>query len=175
MDCDTLQELLVPFLEGELSPSEQELAEDHLTACARCSDLASRISSQDAALASLPPEPDPRLSDAAFWGPMTAAVDAAWDARAQAPDGPAAAPEPPRRELRVTPVGLTAYAAALLLALAWGWSNHRDAERATAEADALRAEQSTAVPSAPARVEALPSRSSQPYQPVRYTPRRGTF
>ncbi len=175
MDCDTLQELLVPFLENELSPSQHELAAHHLETCPCCSDLASRISSQDTALASLAPEPDPRLSNPSFWAPLNAAVDAAWEAQAPTQDKPADSPVPPQRELRVTPLGLIGYAAALLLALAWGWSNHLDAQQATAEANALRAEQSAQPPSAPARVQGLPARNTQPYQPVRYTPRRGTF
>lgn len=173
MDCDTMRELLVPLLEDELSPSQQQLAAQHLETCADCAALASRISSHDAALASLSPDPDPRLDDPAFWAPMNAAVDAAWAARAlgDPPGGSASS----RLELRVTPVGMVAYAAALLLALAWGWSNHLDAQHAADQADRLRAEQQPAVRPATTRIETLPARTTQPYQPVRYTPRRGTF
>lgn len=173
MDCDTMRELLVPLLEDELSPSQQQLAAHHLETCANCAALASRISSQDAALASLSPDRDPRLDDDAFWAPMNAAVDAAWDAgaRADPPTGPALS----RLEMRITPVGMIAYAAALLLALAWGWSNHLDAQQAAAQADVLRAEQQPPASPTATRVGTQPSRTAQPYQPVRYTPRRGTF
>ena len=40
----------------------------------------------------------------------------------------------------MSPVGLAAYAAALLLALAWGWSNLEDARVAQAEVRALEQE-----------------------------------
>jgi anti-sigma factor RsiW len=160
-------------LEDELSPSQHELASNHLDACVECADLASRISGQDRALASLSPDRDPRLEQDTFWGPMNDAVDAAWDT--PVPAEPTQRERFFRREFRVTPVGLLAYAAALLLALSWGWSNHLDAQQAANQADVLRAEQQPSHTPVPSRIASPPASSTQPYQPVRYTPRRGTL
>lgn len=178
MECRTVRELLVPWLEDELAPAQQELMNDHIERCSSCADLAGRLSAQDVALSSLPPEPDPRLATEAFWAKMDTTLSEEWEVvakeRASAPPA-AGASWLGQRELRVTPVGLVAYAAALLLALAWGFSNQVDAQHAEARAMALQEELHEAERATAVAVEPLPARPAPAYQPVSYTPRRGTL
>lgn len=169
MDCPTVQDLSVAFLESELSPGETEQFTDHIDRCETCADRLARLAAQDADLASLPPPPDPRLAEPGFWDRMDEAL-ATEAAHALAP--PETAQSVWRRPLHVSPLGLMAYAAALLLAIAWGWMQHQDAQASAALAEAMQVELeqerrlSGASPE-PVRVEQ--------YRPVSYTPRRGTF
>jgi len=169
MDCPTVRDLSIAFLESELSPGETEQVTEHIEHCVACAELMGRLASQEADLAGLPPAPDARLSTPGFWDRMDAAL-AAESARVLAPPPPAVPVW--RRPLQVSPLGLVAYAAALMLAVAWGWMQHRDATDATARASALQTEleqerRLAAQPPEPVRVEQ--------YRPVSYTPRRGTF
>jgi anti-sigma factor RsiW len=169
MDCQTVQDLSIAFLEGELSPGETDQVAEHLEICEACAERLALFDEQSEDLAALPPPPDPRLQQPGFWDRMDAAL-AEEAAHALAPPAP---PVPVwRRPLKVSPLGLVAYAAALLLAVTWGWLQHQDAQQAAAHAASLETEleqerRLAAQPPTPVRVEQ--------YRPVSYTPRRGTF
>jgi anti-sigma factor RsiW len=169
MDCQTVQDLSIAFLEGELSHGQTDQVAEHVEICEACAERLSHFDEQSDDLSALPPPADPRLDQPGFWDRMDAAV-AEEAAEVLAP------PPPPvpfwRRPLRVSPLGLLAYAAALMLAVGWGWMQQRDAAQATAQAEALGEElqqerRLAAQPPTPVRVEQ--------YRPVSYTPRRGTF
>jgi len=169
MDCPTVRDLSVAFLESELSPGEAEQVTDHIEHCDACADLLGRLASQETDLAGLPPPLDARLSAPGFWDRMDAAL-AVESERVLAPPAPRVSAW--KRPLQISPVGMAAYATALLLALAWGWMKHLDASVSAARAVALESEleqerRLAAQPPAPIRVEQ--------YRPVSYTPRRGTF
>lgn len=169
MDCQTVQDLSIAFLEGELSHGETDQVAEHLDICERCTTRIAAFDEQSADLAELPPAPEPRLGQPGFWDKMDAVV-AAEAEQVLAP------PPPPvplwRRPLRISPLGLLAYAAALIFAVGWGWMQQQDAAQATAQAEALGAElqqerRLAGQAPTPVRVEQ--------YRPVSYTPRRGTF
>ncbi len=54
MSCERIQELLSPYLDGELAPSERAQVEAHLTGCSDCADLLGRLRTALAAFASFP-------------------------------------------------------------------------------------------------------------------------
>jgi anti-sigma factor RsiW len=62
MTCDKAQELLSPYLDGELDPAARAEMEAHLAACPECAGLAARMRTALAAFASFPEiEPSPAL------------------------------------------------------------------------------------------------------------------
>ncbi len=74
MNCWRTRQILAAYLDGELSPAETELIEDHLRACPECEELRDRI-------ASIPPLDLPRLepdAEAEIWSRMDDALEAAW-------------------------------------------------------------------------------------------------
>lgn len=189
MDCRTASEHLVPWLEAELAPAVTEVVGEHVAHCPDCASLAERLRAQGERLAAIGPAIDPRLSGDAFWASMDDSLSDAWEqlgeervaASARAATWTGRLQARARGELRVSPVGLAAYAAALLLALAWGWSNHEDARVAQAEVRALEQEVELSagrVPVTglrPASVEGAASTRVEAYRPVSHTPRRGTL
>lgn len=169
MDCHTVQDLSIAYLEGELSFRETATVRLHLARCSACRQRVRLLGSQDAILSTLSPPPDLRLRQPGFWDRMDRAL-ATEAARSPMKVNPTESTW--REPLRVSPVGALAYAAALVLAVAWGWLQHQQAADATAEADTLHAEleqerRLAAQPPEPVHVE--------PYRPVSHTPRRGTF
>lgn len=169
MDCPTVRSLAVAWLEGELAPGDTEQFDHHIEHCEACAGFVAALDAQRADLDALRPTPDPRLAAPGFWNAMDERLAEEMDRAYAEPEKPAPAWQ---RPLRVSPVGLIAYAAALLLAIGWGYLNLVDAQEANARADVLGAElererRLAVQPSEPARVEQ--------YKPVAYTPRRGTF
>jgi anti-sigma factor RsiW len=62
MRCDGLQDLLSPYLDGELDPSVRGEVEAHLAVCPECSGLAARMRAALEAFAAFPEvEPSPAL------------------------------------------------------------------------------------------------------------------
>lgn len=77
MNCWRTKQLLAAYLDGELSPSEATLVEEHVERCPECAELRDRI-------AALPPLDLPRLDPEAeerIWARMDAALEQAWDRR----------------------------------------------------------------------------------------------
>jgi anti-sigma factor RsiW len=54
MSCERIQELLSPYLDGDLSPSERAEMDSHLKACPDCAELLGRLRTALAAFASFP-------------------------------------------------------------------------------------------------------------------------
>jgi len=60
--CERIEGLLASYADGELSPEEKALVEEHLASCPDCASLAACLKSVDAAFASFPEiEPAPAL------------------------------------------------------------------------------------------------------------------
>lgn len=169
MDCHTVRDLSVAYLEGELPPSEAIEVRRHLTHCAACRRQGRLLGRQEAVLSRLSPPPELRIQPPGFWDRM----DRALAEEAERSLTPAALAEPCwRKPIRISPLGALAYAAALVLAFSWGWLQQKHADRAIAEAEGLHAEleqerRLAAQPPEPIRAEQ--------YRPVSHPPRRGTF
>lgn len=59
MNCPEIQDLLSPWLDGELSPDEREQVVEHLSGCQHCTQTLSRLQGLDASLRSqLAPQPE---------------------------------------------------------------------------------------------------------------------
>ena len=54
MSCERIQDLLSPYLDGELAPAERAEVDAHLAACPECADLLARLRTALAAFASFP-------------------------------------------------------------------------------------------------------------------------
>ena len=62
MSCDKIQDLLSPYLDGELEPGARAEMEAHLASCRECAGLAARMRLAMAAFASFPEvDPGPAL------------------------------------------------------------------------------------------------------------------
>ena len=75
MNCWRTRQLLAAYLDGELSPSETELIDEHVRVCPECAELKERI-------AAIPPLELPRLEpnvEADVWARMDDALEAAWE------------------------------------------------------------------------------------------------
>jgi len=79
MNCWRTRQLLTAFLDGELSPSENELVEQHVSSCDECSTALERLDA-------VPPMELPRLppqQEQEIWQRMDAALDQAWERQAE--------------------------------------------------------------------------------------------
>ena len=54
MSCERIQDLLSPYLDGELAPAERAEVDAHLAGCLDCADLLGRLRTALAAFASFP-------------------------------------------------------------------------------------------------------------------------
>jgi anti-sigma factor RsiW len=130
MDCQTATERMAGWVDGQLSPGEQELMETHLHRCTSCSSLATAMGAQPLA------PPSPVILPAQFWDRMDATLQSELSA---------APPLPPptpllRRRLQLGPVSMAAYAALLLGAIGWGVYAQSELMGSRAEAAGLQVE-----------------------------------
>jgi len=54
MTCETIEELMSPYLEDELNPEDRRIVENHLRTCQTCSELLSLMRDTQASLAEFP-------------------------------------------------------------------------------------------------------------------------
>ena len=167
MDCADVADRSAAYLDHELSPGECQLFETHLDGCTDCRSLLERLAAQDLG----PPLVVQGLEDDAMWRSMDQRLATEWD-RVQA-DRPKSPPLMTRRLTVRLPLAL-AYAALLLLSLAWGWGNLQRAVRAEGSVQEMsqqldREQRLAAEPATPAPVP------RDAYSLVNYTPHRGTF
>lgn len=81
MNCDEMVELISAHIDGELSPAEQQVLEQHLNQCSQCSSLQQRLLHMEKGFAQIPQQAAPRLrrvtarrSPWAWWGLAAAAA-----------------------------------------------------------------------------------------------------
>jgi anti-sigma factor RsiW len=165
MNCPEITERLAAFLDGQLAPAEAEQVGEHLSGCTPCHQLCDAMMGQDFAPMSAQ-ERDAGCAGEGFWDAMDGVLDKELSAMA-----PAAAGRTPAR-LGVPMSVAMAYAAALLLAVAWGYQHMARADEAEATAKELQTqlEQERRLAAEPRSTPGLPA-----YQPVAYTPQRATF
>jgi len=167
--CSNVQNQLVAWLEGELSAADAERIELHVGSCTPCREQKGFLQQThpNPLGESAPPMPE------SSWVPMHDAVMEAFDARDLERRRRSAnqwMPPLPRERLVAM-----AYAAALFLAIGWGWASHQEARQARVARDAalqelLRYQQVVAEQQPLTPLPALPQ-----VRPAAYVPYRDTF
>ena len=172
MDCQTVRNLLVPYLDGELAPAQVAWVDAHREVCPSCAAAMARLSAQGSLLSTLPPPPMPPRLAADLWKRMDAALDGELRTLEESPHTPPSqrAPAPSTRN-RLDRRAIALYAAVLGLAVAFGLWRHDAASTAEARVQDLRmklerAERLRASPTS------LPSASGS-YQTAAWVPGRG--
>lgn len=145
--CSALADRVAPYLDGELSRSEQTLFEAHLESCSDCQELVERVAAVDLS----PPPPLPETSDPTFWRDMEARLSAEMQKISAAPATPPGVTQRLSRwELRVSLPVILGYAALLLLCVGWSLANLQRAleaeQAATTLTDQLAREQRQQAP-----------------------------
>ena len=193
MKCRKVRGQIVAWLDEELAPSSVCQLEEHVEHCPQCTALVARYRQQTTTLRACRPER--KLQPPEFWGEMDdALVQHLQDLEPS--DEPAVPDTRSARRFRVPLTAALAYAAALLMALCWGWFAQDQKEQAEALVEVLDRQlaEKRDLPVVGSRVDLdvigrLPERVVQPVQasqegawvnvsatqPVRYTPHRGTF
>ena len=171
MDCTSVKTRVAAFLDGELSPSETERFASHIEHCSSCFQIVLRMEKQHFTPLDAK-EREAICGRVGFWGDMDSVLDTHLDQMVlakTAPSGPWFA----RRVTLPVPM-IAAYAAAMLLAVAWGIQQQDRASTAELASEHLgqqleserRLAAQPTIPAAPA---------SETYKAVNYTPERGTF
>jgi len=143
MNCWRARQILSAYLDGELSPSEAALVEEHIESCDECAEAMERIEA-------LPPLDLPRLDtgeEREIWHRMDAALDRAWERHQQAGSrgGATIAVGTLKRWLRAGTVAIPVPVAAAYLALILGLSgltlhNHYKIQDLSAALDSAEVE-----------------------------------
>ena len=171
MECIAVAERIAAYLDGQLGAAETEQVDTHLERCETCAETAAALGEQR--FAPLDASEKSRICDAdGFWSGMEDRLGrelAAMDVRASP------LPVWHRRRVRLPVPMVMAYAAALLLAVAWGVQHQQRSAEAEQVAKRLgqQLEQErrlAAQPKSPQR----PTGTST-YRVVKHTPQRGTF
>jgi anti-sigma factor RsiW len=167
--CSQVLVRIVAWLDGELSAADSEAMQQHVDACPPCGDHRGLMErTRPNAEGTAPP-----VLSQEDWAPMHDAVMEAADAQDLADRRRAAglwvAPMPRDRVVAM------AYAAALLLALGWGWVNQQEAQKARLARDSalqelLRYQQVVAEQQPLRPLPTLPQ-----VRPAAYVPFRDTF
>jgi anti-sigma factor RsiW len=173
MDCVIVSSRIAAFLDGELAPSEVEQFSIHIERCDPCSQIVIRLEAQRF----VPLNQQERASicsTAGFWGDMDVSLGAQMDEMVQVRTlvvGPWYS-----RKVGLPAPMLAAYAAAMLLVIAWGMQQRDRALSAEVSADHLgqQLEQERRIAAQPAPQQQGSSASGQ-YKVVNYTPQSGTF
>jgi anti-sigma factor RsiW len=165
MKCPEITERLAAFLDGQLAPAEAEQVGEHLSKCTPCHQLCDAMMGQDFAPMSAE-ERDAGCAGEGFWDAMDAVLDEELCVMAPATTGKTGA------RFGVPTSVAMAYAAALLLAVAWGYQHMARADEAEVMAHELQTqlEQERRLAAEPRSTPGVPA-----YRPVAYTPQRATF
>ncbi len=169
MRCSKARTRIVPWLDGELSPADSEVLEQHVADCKKCSEYMELMGKTNPSKTAPTHEPLPE----AHWSSMHQSVMAAFDDHdIQERQRIASAWLPPIPRHQAAAI---AYAAILVLALSWGWSNHKAAVEANVARDSAleqleRYQQVVAEQQPLAPLPQLPQ-----VRPAAYVPYRDTF
>ena len=171
MDCTSVITRVAAFLDGELSPDETERFASHIEGCPACMRIVVRMGEQT--FSPLGPEARQNICGRdGFWGDMDSVLDTHLDQMVlakTAPSGPWFA----RRVTLPIPM-IAAYAAAMLLAVAWGVQQHDRASTAELASEHL-GQQLESERRLAAQPAAPTTPATETYKAVNYTPERGTF
>ena len=169
MNCAEVTERMAAYLDGQLAPAEAERVGEHLYACTPCHQLCDAMMGQDFAPMSVA-EKAMVCDTPGFWDAMDDSLE---EELAKMSPTAANASRWPSARLGVPMTVALAYAAALLLAVAWGYQHMERADSAEATAQDLKVqlEQERRLAAEPQTEPNKP----QLYRPVAYTPQRATF
>jgi anti-sigma factor RsiW len=173
MDCSGVSSRIAAFLDGELAPADCERFTLHIEACESCAQIVVQLEAQRF----LPLDCNEKVTICGrvdFWGDMDSVLSTHMDQMVLAKTA-CLGPWHKRRVGMPIPL-VVAYAAAMLLAVAWGVQQRDRAQTAELSSEHLgqQLEQER-------RLAAQPStapnkvRSGGTYKVVTYTPERGTF
>lgn len=170
MDCTLVISRVAAFLDGELEPTEHERFMTHIDACDACTRVvvkleAQRFSPMDAV------ERKAICGREGFWGDMDSVLSTHVDQMVLTKTA-CLGPWHARRVGMPIPM-VVAYAAAMLLAVAWGVQQQDRAATAEMASEHL-GQQLEAERRLAAQPSAQPGGAST-YKAVAYTPERGTF
>lgn len=172
MDCTTVTSRVAAFLDGELAPADSEHFVLHIEACDQCTQIVIKLEAQRF----VPLNSEERTSICGrveFWGDMNSVLGTHMDQMVLAKTaclGPWH-----RRRLGMPIPMVVAYAAAMLLAVAWGAQQRGRAMTAELATEHLgqQLEQERRLAAQPSVDPANQGKSA--YKVVNYTPERGTF
>jgi len=162
VNCRAVRKRLVAYQDRELSPAETEQVAEHLGSCSGCAGLERR-------LAAITPRPclqvDPETQQA-LWERLDTAVQEAMDEvpHPRSESSWARAHRWLAEETRLPTAAVLAYAALLLLAVAWGASNWWAASQLQTR---LEIQPTTTALDTPILPEAIPA---DQYRPAAYSP-----
>ena len=167
MNCGQVTERLAAYLDGQLAPADAEHLAEHLHGCTPCHQICDAMMTQDFAPLSAE-EMEAGCSADGFWDAMDTALES--ELSGLSAQGARSGMGGARMGLPVTVA--VAYAAAFLLAVAWGYQHMERADSAEAAAQLLQEqlEQERRLAADPPAVPGVPA-----YRPVVYTPQRSTF
>ena len=111
--CQDIRICAAALLDGQLSPAEEQLVDEHLYACTKCSEFIGQLEEQD-----LQPPNLQIIQDDVYWSEMDAALHAELDAAEQKSVAKMSDQVSNKKWLWF-------YAAALLLSILWGSYEHQ--------------------------------------------------
>lgn len=171
MDCTTVTSRVAAFLDGELSPGDGERFILHIEVCTPCAELVAKLEAQQ--FAPLQAEERERICGRGeFWSDMDSVLCAHMDQMVLSKTA-CLGPWYQRRVGMPMPM-VVAYAAAMLLGVAWGLQQRERAAAAELATEHLgqQLEQERRLASQPTPVQE-PGKAT--YRAVNYTPERGAF
>lgn len=169
MRCSNARNRIVAWIDGELSPAECEDLEEHLAGCPGCHDYTELMRKTTP---SSPPGAGGEFPES-HWSPMHESVMAAFEAHdLQERKKVAAAWLPPFTRRHVL---ATAYAATLVLAIGWGWANHKAAVEASVARDSALEQLEHYQRVVAERQPLTPLPNLPQVRPAAYVPYRDTF
>lgn len=169
MDCSSVTLRIAAFLDDQLGESETEQFAMHIDACGDCAELIVRLERQR--FSPLSAEVQQSICGRQeFWGDMEVVLDAHLDQMVLTKTA-CLGPWHSRRVALPVPM-IAAYAAAMVLAVAWGVQQQDRAATAEMASEHLGQQLETERRLA---AHPVPPAASSTYKVVTYTPERGTF
>ena len=173
MDCTVVSSRVAAFLDGELAPADSERFTLHIEACEPCTQIVIRLEAQRF----LPLNSNEKASICSrvdFWVDMDSVLSTHMDQMVLAKTA-CLGPWHKRRVGMPIPL-VVAYAAAMLLAVAWGMQQRDRAQTAELSSEHLgqQLEQERRLAAQPSTAPTKGT-SGRAYKVVTYTPERGTF
>ena len=173
MDCTVVSSRIAAFIDGELAPADSERIATHIEFCEVCTQLIIRLEAQRF----VPLDSDEKASICGrdgFWSDMDSVLVTHMDQMVLAKTA-CLGPWHKRRVGMPVPM-IVAYAAAMLLAVAWGYQQRGRAQTAELASEHLgqQLEQERRLAAQPSSTTPT-GQGKGTYKVVTYTPERGTF
>ena len=173
MDCTVVSSRIAAFLDGELAPADTERFALHIEACEACNQMLVQLEAQRF----MPLDSREKAMICGridFWGDMDSVLSTHMDQMVLAKT--ASLGPWHRRRVGMPVPWVVAYAAAMLLAVAWGVQQRDRAQTAELSSQHLgqQLEQERRIAAQPSSTPSK-NQSGRTFKVVTYTPERGTF